>query len=163
MNSIILCILLTSTIGLIVGTIAATFAHDSFALEGNNTNATLTAPILKDPVGKVIAAPAQVNKMVIISTTLTSNSSNSSSSSNSTNDDSIPFMIVVEARDELGITHYSQFALGSLNLDGSASEVGLSWIPEEAGTYELRAFALSDWNNPQILAPAQRSLTSVEQ
>ena len=139
-----------------IGVIAtATLSQLSYAADADIVNATLTAPILKDATGKELSNPAKVGQLVIISTSL-------ASSGNSTNDSSVPFVIIIEARDELGISHYSQFALGNLNL-GAKSEVGLSWIPKEAGTYELKAFALSDLNNPQILAPAHTSLTRVEQ
>lgn len=152
-------LVLATTLGLVfVTTVGASFHFtSSYASdESFNTNATLTAPVLKDPTGKAIEGPVKLNQMVIITTKLTSTSSSSNSS--------MPFIIIVEARDELGVTRYSQFGTGSLNLGGnSSSEVGLSWRPEEAGIYELRAFALSDFNSPQILAPVQSSLIDVEQ
>lgn len=131
---------------------AAALSQSSYAVDP--VNATLTAPVLKDATGRELSNPAQVGQLVIISTSLSSNSSAGNSS--------VPFVIIIEARDELGISHYSQFAMGSLN-PGARSEVGLSWTPKEAGTYELKAFALSDLNDPQILAPAHTSLTRVEQ
>jgi len=61
-----------------------------------------------------------------------------------------PFVIIIEARDTTGVTSYLQFQIGRLSAQG-ISDVGVSWLPEKAGTYELRAFAISNFTNPIIL------------
>lgn len=156
MNRAISVTLLTfvATTGVIT---MAALSQLSYAADSDIINATLTTPILKDATGKELSSPAKVGQLVIISTTLLSNSS-----STAANNSIVPFVIMIEARDELGISQYSQFAIGSLNLDAK-SEVGISWTPKEAGTYELKALALSELNNPQILAPAHSSLTRIQQ
>jgi hypothetical protein len=142
--------------GTMLGLIAMIILPSHFSYAADTDNATLTVPILKDGMGKILPTPAKVGQLVVISTTLASNSSDATADNSS-----MPFVIIVEVRDELGVPLYSQFAIGSLN-PGGESEVGLSWTPKEAGTYELKAFALSDMNNPQILAPVNSSITHIE-
>lgn len=62
------------------------------------------------------------------------------------------FVLIVEVRDPDGITIFlgwQTLALGSIG-DGGA--VGMSWIPEHAGTYSVRTFALTDIRNPEVLS-----------
>lgn len=139
----------------------SSYATEAASYAGNN--ASLTAPILKDASGKPLTTPPKVGQMVVISTTLASNGTTSSNASSTSADSSIPFIVIVEARNELGITEYSQFAIGRLMNGNSSSEVGLSWTPDASGRYELKAFALSDLNDPVLLALPESSIATVQQ
>lgn len=162
-------VLLAAMLGLIIALAltSSSLSGSSYATEAASyvgNNASLTAPILKDPTGKPLTTLPKVGQMVVISTTLASNTTNSNASSASA-DSSIPFIVIVEARNELGVTEYSQFAIGRLMNGGSnsSSEVGLSWTPDASGVYELKAFALSDLNDPVLLALPESSIATVQQ
>lgn len=93
---------------------------------------------------------ASEGQLVVLSTTVSS-----------TKDDPQPFVAVMEARDGAGMTRFLGFAIGSIEA-GSTSEIGISWTPEEAGNYELRAFLVSGFENPQLLTAVATSDALVE-
>lgn len=62
----------------------------------------------------------------------------------------LPFVAVVEVRDEDGATVYLEWQKGTI-YPNKRAEIGMSWIPEKAGEYQVRTFLISDLVNPQIL------------
>ena len=94
-------------------------------------------PELKDSSGNFLST-AHVGQQVFITTIF----------ANCTNEE-IPYTVVLEARSEDNVTVYLQFQAGLLDANAD-SGIGLAWSPEEAGKYQLRTFALSDLNLPQI-------------
>jgi hypothetical protein len=75
-----------------------------------------------------------------------------------------PFVILVEARDGDGVTQYLAWQSGKI---GSNEDYTMetSWIPSEEGSnYQLRSFAVTDFEHSQILSPAYSSgvITVVE-
>lgn len=67
------------------------------------------------------------------------------------------YTVIVEVRDADGITVYLQWASGQLEGGGEKSE-SMSWIPSAPGTYDVRAFVITNLANPQALSP----VTSVD-
>jgi hypothetical protein len=63
----------------------------------------------------------------------------------------LPYVVFVEIRDSYGITLYLQFHTGVLG-GTEYTELGSSWrVPYEVGTYELRAFAISNFTKPEVI------------
>ncbi len=94
---------------------------------------------LSDPVLKDIAGGDTIGTAKFITTTIVNGE-----------DFEKPFAIIIEARDATGVTTYLQFQIGRLSAQAT-SDVGVSWLPEKPGKYELRAFVISNFTNPQIL------------
>lgn len=70
--------------------------------------------------------------------------------SNCTNVDR-PLVVLIEARNSEGITEYLISQPATLMADNQL-EVGVSWIPAQAKSYELRTFVVSDLEKPEILS-----------
>lgn len=66
----------------------------------------------------------------------------------------MPFLLIIEVRDEKDTTIYLQFATGTLD-SHAQSQVGFSWLPDKSGTYISRNYVLSDFVKPRILADIQ--------
>ena len=83
-------------------------------------------------------------------------------STNITNNNAVvqPFVIIIEIRDGNGITISLQILKGILNSHGN-TEVGVSWIPELKGKYEIRSFAITSMENPDILSAVVRRSVNV--
>jgi hypothetical protein len=108
----------------------------------------LTSPILK-AIDHTNLDSVRVGQLLLITTILTE-----------TEEIEKPFVVIVEARDETGVTILLQFQIGRLTANGQ-SEVGVSWRPETAGEYELRAFVISDFTNPEILTGVRTSQVAI--
>jgi hypothetical protein len=65
-------------------------------------------------------------------------------------------VIVFEVRDSSGVTIMLKSQTGTLKAEGS-SQFAVSWLPENAGEYELRAFAITSLDSPRILSPIAAS------
>lgn len=115
-----------------------------------STQPAMSMPELKDTVGKKIGS-ATVGQLVVISTTVVNN-----------RDSVLPFTAIIEVRDESDVTVYLRFQIGDVNANGQ-SEIGLSWLPKDEGSYQLRAFAISNFTRPQVLAWVKTSEVSVIQ
>jgi len=71
-----------------------------------------------------------------------------------------PFAIIVEVRDGSGITVHLSWQSGKIDANGNYM-MGTSWTPnkvcqyesEGCNNYEIRTFAVSSIDNPQILSP----------
>jgi hypothetical protein len=79
---------------------------------------------------------------------------------NITNNNSVaqPFMALIEVRDSTGVTVFLALQSGTLEPSGS-TEIGAAWQPEDAGTYQLRTFAVSGLM--EVLSPVASSQITV--
>ena len=109
---------------------------------------TPSQPALKDITGSTINE-VTTGQQVVLSTDIKNN-----------NNVSQPFAAIVEVRDADGITVYLQWQTGTLN-PSSTANVGLSWTPENAGTYSVRTFVISNLANPAVLSPVAESTITV--
>ena len=73
---------------------------------------------------------------------------------------SLPFMTLFEVRDSSGATISLQLMSGKLASNDSMT-VGVSWVPEGKGDYEIRTFAISDFKTFKILSPVSTTTISV--
>ena len=112
--------------------------------EASPDTTTPSAPTLKDVTGDEIDE-VTVGQQVVLSTTIQNNI-----------DDEQPFVALIEVRDSKGITVYLAWQTGTLNSEGEA-EVGLSFTPQEPGTYTIRTFVISDLGTPEILSELRES------
>lgn len=70
----------------------------------------------------------------------------------------MPFVSLIEIRDESGVTVFLAWQIGTIPAsnyeDGVYNDntMSISWLPEKASTYEARTFAISDFENPQVLS-----------
>ncbi|HEV8405200.1 MAG TPA: thermonuclease family protein [Nitrososphaera sp.] len=112
---------------------------------------------LSKPMLKSVIAPGtngvQVGQQVIISTTVARGYEYESA---------VPYVVLLEVRDSDSVTEFISFQSGKLedNIDEQI-EVGTTWIPAKAGTFSLRAFAISDFENPQILSFVYESAVEI--
>jgi hypothetical protein len=117
----------------------------SSAIEGMDAS----APVLKNAAGQLLDSTSD-GQLVVLSTTVSS-----------TKEEPQPYVAIMEARDEAGMTRFLGFAIGDL-AGNSQSEIGISWTPEEAGSYELRTFLVSEFENPQLLTAVATGAALVE-
>lgn len=71
------------------------------------------------------------------------------------------FFVIIEVRNSDGITKFFGWQSASLKTIGDEAAVGMSWIPEEAGTYSLRTFAVTGFTNPEALSGVTTSDAAV--
>lgn len=107
-------------------------------------------PTLKDRSGEILSN-AVAGELTIVSARINSNTTQPEN-----------FIVVVEARNSIGITEMLEFQTGQTGRGGSV-EVGISWTPEEPGGYELRTFLLSDLLEPQMLSAVSTKQIIVEE
>lgn len=112
------------------------------------TSTTPSTPELNDITGAKITEVTTGNQVVL--------------ATNVKNNDSVsrPFVAIVEVRDSDGITVMLQWQTGTIAANGDAG-VGVSWMPENAGSYEVRTFVISSLSNPQVLSPVVTSNVTV--
>lgn len=111
------------------------------------SNIMQTDPIMKDARGNRLPSTSFAGQLVVLSTTIHNNNNQ---------DAKVPFVAPIEVRDRDGITVYFQWHMSELNSNDQV-EIGLSWLPEKAGKYELRTFVISGLVNPQILTSVKIS------
>ena len=70
------------------------------------------------------------------------------------------FVAITEVLDSEGVTE-SIGIVGGLLKVGESTMVGVSWTPLHAGNYQLKSFALSELENPIILATASQNNVTV--
>ncbi|HJS82419.1 MAG TPA: hypothetical protein VJ742_06245 [Nitrososphaera sp.] len=107
-------------------------------------------PELKDRSGAVLTN-AVAGELSVISATV---------NNNSTQDEN--FVAMVEARSSIGITELLEFQIAQAS-ENNSIEFGISWTPEEAGTYELRTYLLSGLQEPQVLSEVTTKQITVEE
>lgn len=63
------------------------------------------------------------------------------------------FFVIVEVRNSDEITEFFGWqSITSLKSAGDEVEIRMSWIPDEAGAYSLRTFAVTGFTNPEALS-----------
>lgn len=67
-----------------------------------------------------------------------------------------PFMAIIEVRNSLGMTENLGWQSGVLEGKGQ-TQIGISWIPVHGDNYEIRTFAVSDFENPSVLSAVTTS------
>src|SRR2546425_301973 len=70
------------------------------------------------------------------------------------------FLAITEVLDSEGVTE-SIGIVGGLLKVGESTKVGVSWTPQHSGNYQLKSFALSDLENPIILAIGSQNNVTV--
>ncbi len=106
----------------------------------SSCNLETTNPVLKSPSSRVLAE-ATAGEQFVITTII----------SNNCVEDDVPFFALVEVRNSDGTTESLSWQSGVLRGIEDQTEVGVSWVPLRGGDYELRTFAVSNTENPQIL------------
>lgn len=71
-----------------------------------------------------------------------------------------PFTALVEVRSTENVTVYLQWQAGTL-LSNGTTMIGLSWTPEESGSYQVRTFVISDFESPRPLSTVVTSEVDV--
>jgi micrococcal nuclease len=108
------------------------------------------AIMLSEPSLKSLSTPAagvQVGQQLVITTIVTHGENPNGP---------IPYMVFIEVRDSYGITEFLSYQSGKIS-DGGQTEVGTSWTPHKAGTFLFRTFAISNFEEPQILSMVSTS------
>jgi hypothetical protein len=125
----------------------------NFVITVGSTNGegslTLSAPSVRSastPVTDQIMVGQQVALATVVSSTF--------------DREELLFVAIIEVRDSDGVTVSIGWQTGSINPQDN-TEVAMSWIPENPGTYELRTFLISSLSNPQILTPVASSEVAV--
>lgn len=105
---------------------------------------TTSSPLLKDMQGNLLPATS-TGQLVIISAVAVNS-----------RDDPVSFVIIMEARDEVGVTQFLQFKSGNVEGNGSI-ELDVSWKPAKVGNHQLRTFLISNFEKPEILTTVKTS------
>ena len=71
------------------------------------------------------------------------------------------FVELVEVQDSDGVTVFLAWQGDTLN-PNSQTQIGISWIPERLGDYAARTFAISNFDNPQVLSQVSESNFTIE-
>jgi hypothetical protein len=116
--------------------------------ETGTGSTTPSKPVLQDVSGKPVTSPS-AGQQLVLSTTVVNN----------VNDD-LPFVALLEVRDINGVTISLAWQTGTLNANDRA-DIGVSWTPQDPGTYTLRTFVISDLANPRVLSLVQESTITV--
>ena len=72
----------------------------------------------------------------------------------------LAFVAIMEVRDSEGITVFIGWQSGTLHPE-SPGEIGMSWIPQDRGDYQVRTFIISDLIDPQVLSAVTLSEVTV--
>jgi hypothetical protein len=103
---------------------------------------TPVPPIVYDMNGSVVQNSI-VGQTVVISNNFTNNGATE-----------IEFTLLVEVRDESGITQYIAWQSSTAS-PASTKIMGVSWTPNSAGVYHIRTFPISTLTNPQVLGSVE--------
>jgi len=123
------------------------FTFEVAGLKGVDTT-QVSAPELQDVTGKKLTE-VSAGQQVVLSTTVINK-----------NDAPQPFVALVEVRDSSGVTVYLAWQTGTLSANGQTN-VGLSWTPENSGSYEVRTFVISNLSTPTVLSKVSTSNVTV--
>lgn len=70
-----------------------------------------------------------------------------------------PFVAMIEARDAAGVTHYLRWQHGTIDDPNNhvdlQVEMPVSWLPRQAGDYQIRMVLIDGFENPQPLSAVQ--------
>lgn len=121
----------------------------AFATTAEEGVLTQSAPMVD--IGEAASsAELLVGQQVTLTTEVTSSSQR----------DEVLFVAITEVRDADGVTVSMGWQSGTARPQ-SSTELGMSWIPELPGNYELRTFLVSDLLNPRVLVTVSSSLVTV--
>lgn len=141
------CLSVPIIAGLLVLAIAILAFPDVFYAEALSiANITFPPPTVTEIAGDVRLMQAAKGQQVMISTTAYSN----------LDDSSQEYMIIMEVRDETGITTFLAWSSGVLQAKANQT-IGVSFIPHTEELYSVRVFAITDFDNPQVLSPLSES------
>ncbi len=106
----------------------------------------VSSPVALDDSGETLES-LEVGKQVKVSVAL-----------HNGYDDDRQFVAIIEARslDDGGITQFLAMTNGTVSGKGWI-EAGFSWLPEQAGKYQLRTFVIDTIVEPRILTPVMTS------
>lgn len=116
------------------------FAMEVKVLPGGSGihSTTVSPPSVRNSAGST--GPLSAGSQVGIGTVITSNSATVQ-----------PYVSLVQVRDFAGITVYIAWQSGTL-IPGGSSTIGVSWVPEEPGEYEVRTFAISSFEEAAVIS-----------
>jgi len=109
---------------------------------------TVTPPEVQDVTGQELDE-ISAGQQVVLTTSVRNNNAGPQE-----------FVALVEVRDDTGVTVFLAWQTGTLPANGQ-TQVGLSWIPEDSGDYEVRTFVISDLDNPRVLSLVSTSNITV--
>jgi hypothetical protein len=107
-----------------------------------------SVPKMKDTTGNELTGTA-AGRQVILSINVQNNNARLQ-----------PFVAIVEVRSSSGVSESIEWQTGNLNPGGSA-EIGISWMPQSAGDYQVRTFVISAFEAPKVLSPTVTSEVNV--
>ena len=115
-----------------------------------NANALSPARVLTEPsfsngAGDGLLRWATVGQQTMIKTTLFN-----------TLDELQPFVVILQVRDSNDVTTYIAWQSGILDPLGN-STIGVLWSPKEKSTYDVSAYAVSDFTATHILSVGIKS------
>jgi hypothetical protein len=99
-------------------------------------------PIVHDINGNVIQ-DSTVGQTIVISNNFTN-----------TRDTEVAFILLIEVRDESGITQYIAWQSGTAS-PMRTKMMGVSWTPNSPGVYPIRTFPISNLTSPQVLGTVE--------
>ncbi len=123
------------------------FSQTASSFASSLDSVSLSLPALKSTDGSPIFV-VKPGQQALIHITVTNNESVSQ-----------PFTAIVEVRDEDGITLNLQWQTGTLEPNGS-KDIAMSWTADSGSEFEeitIRAFAITDFENPQVLSGVRTS------
>jgi hypothetical protein len=109
---------------------------------------TPVPPIVYDMNGSVVQNSI-VGQTVVISNNFTNNGATE-----------IEFTLLVEVRDENGITQFIAWQSSTAS-HMSTKMMGVSWSPSSPGEYHIRTFPISNLTNPQVLGSVETAQHTV--
>jgi hypothetical protein len=144
MNSFLLAITILSA-----SLIALTDLHQAVASLASQPNLIVTSiPRLKDQSGEFLV-DVSVGQLVIISVQVTNGLLEAKH-----------VTTIIEVRDSSGVSQLIEFHQGILKPDGRV-EVGISWMPDLEGEYELRCFLISDFQTAEVFSGVKNSIAII--
>lgn len=68
-----------------------------------------------------------------------------------------PYVLILEIRNEDGVTMFLQWQNGTVNEHNESHYMFFYWRPTETGRYDVRNFAISNFTQPEILSTVRSS------
>jgi len=72
----------------------------------------------------------------------------------------VPFVGIIEVRAIDGVTLFLHWQSNTVAPLGNKT-MGVPWVAPESSSYESRAFAITDFENPQVLSPVASFVTDM--
>lgn len=123
-------------------------ANSTIQSEKTGVNSTSLRYLDVKDLNETIYGNVTKQSMVMISTVVSNNNNNKTQ----------PFVVVIEVMDNQQVTDYIQLQKGTLPPAGEA-EIGISWVPDHLGTYQVRSFVLDGIIQPEPLSsPVEKTI-----